>query len=308
MGVRRTGLPRTGSLGRGFDELLRAPDAGTWPQATPWPARGATAGPPVLAIASGKGGTGKSILASNLAVLASQSGARTLLLDADQGLANAHLLLDLNPERHMGDLLEGDCSPEEVLVTGPAGVQLLPGGSGVRRLASMTLVDVSRIGRLLSPLAGRWSEIIVDLPAGLSRASLAFQTAARDVLVVTTPDLTAMADAYGLIKTLSELRRRTEWHLVVNRCRSATEAFQVYRRLSEMAQRFLACQISFAGFLLEDEKIRDSVSRRRPVVLDKPRCGSSQAIGGIRQYLIEVSENGARGVQEFFLGLKRASH
>ncbi len=301
-------MSRKGPLGRGFQELLRVPDAGTWPQAAPRPAKGATAGPPVLAVASGKGGTGKSILASNLAVLASQSGARSLLIDADQGLANAHLLLDLNPECHVGDLLEGNCRPEEALVTGPAGMQLLPGGSGVRRLASMTLVDVSQIGRLLSPLAGRWSEVIVDLPAGLSRASLAFLIAARDVLVVTMPDLTAMTDAYGLIKSLTELRRGTEWHLVVNRCRSATEAFQVYRRLGEMAKRFLACRISFAGFLLEDERIRDSVSRRRPVILTEPLCGSSQAIRGIRQHLIEGSENGARGVGDFFLGLKRASH
>ena len=193
-------------------------------------------------------------------------------------------------------------------MTGPGGVHLLPGSSGVRRLASLTLTDLSRIGEALAPLASAWSEVVVDLPAGLSRSTLAFLAAARDVVVITTPDLTAMADAYALIKTVSESGRTQALHLVVNRSRSATEALEVHRRLDGMAARFLSRRLCFAGFLLEDPAIGLSVSRRRPIVLEDPLRGSTLAIRGIRSHLVEAAEEGRPGVGQFFRDLRRAAH
>ena len=265
-------------------------------------------GPPVLAVASGKGGTGKSVLATNLAVLASSGGIRALLMDADLGLANAHLLLNLNPRFHVGDFLEGRCRLRDALVTGPGGIDLLPGSSGARRLASMTLADLSRTGGELLALPPRWSEVVVDLPAGLSRATLAVLAAARDVLLVSTPDLTAMADAYALIKTTARSMGPKDYHLVVNRCRSAAEALEVHRRLDGMADRFLSRRIGFAGFLLEDAAIRRSVSRRRPILLEDPAAGAALAIRGIRDHLAEIAVAGRPGAERFFRNLRRASH
>ena len=302
------GISRSRPLGRGFHELKAVlPQPLVRPREAAVAARRLRPGPPVVAVASGKGGTGKSLLASNLSILASSGGIRTLLLDADLGLANAHLLLDLNPRFHVGDFLEGRCRLRQALVTGPGGVHLLPGSSGARRLSSLTLADLSRIGTELLALAS-WSEVVVDLPAGLSRATLAILAAARDVLLVTTPDLTAMADAYALVKTTSGSIGAKEYHLVVNRCRSAAEALEVHRRLDGMADRFLSRRIAFAGFLLEDPAIRRSVSRRRPIVLDDPTGGTCLAIRGIRDHLVDAAAADRPGAEHFFRALRRAGH
>ena len=170
----------------------------------------------VVSIASGKGGTGKSVLATNLACLRAAAGERVLLVDFDAGLANAHLLLGLAPRHDLMDVLEERVSAEDALVAGPDGVSLLSGGVGRPALANPTRRELDRLFRALRPLESDFDLMIVDHGAGLAYSTVAHLAATSTLLLVTNPEVTALSDGYALYKQALALNPEIRVGLVVN--------------------------------------------------------------------------------------------
>jgi len=251
------------------------------PQAPPATAAGARPArserPKVIAVASGKGGTGKSLVAVNLAV-AMASHLRISLIDADFGLANAHILMGVLPRLDISHLLSGERELREVLMEGPRGVKLLPGASGIPELAALDDDGVGRLASAVAPLVEETDVTILDCPAGLGRHSLLFLHGADFVVVVTTEDLTSMTDAYALIKTLVAYRPNTAVGLLVNDARSLAEGAEAYRKVAHVARKFLGREILSLGTIPRDPHLERSVMERRPVVSGHPTSDSARAL------------------------------
>jgi flagellar biosynthesis protein FlhG len=241
----------------------------------------------VIAVASGKGGTGKSLLAVNLAVALAER-MQVCLIDADFGLANAHILMGLLPRHDVSHLVSGESPLAEVVLQGPRGVQLLPGASGVPEMAHMDDSSLLRFATLAAPLLGACDTVVLDCPAGLSRHSLVFLHGADVVVVVTTEELTSMTDAYALIKTLVMHRPGAAVGLVVNDARSPSEGAETYRKISHVARKFLGRAVPSLGTIPRDPQLERSVMERRPVVLGHPSASSSRAIADLARRIEEI--------------------
>lgn len=254
--------------------------------------------PTLICVTSGKGGTGKSVLTSNLAVHLTAGNVRTITVDADMGLANLHLLLGMRPSRTLLDVVERGALLEEIAETGPTGVRLAAGGSGLPELADM---HPSRLYRLVAAMeaVGDGTEIVlVDTGAGIGRATTTFLYAIPNVLVVTTPDLTAMTDAYALIKNVARNNAPARVYLVVNHATSAVEGLEIFRRMDQIARKFLSCSLRYLGHILEDQRIPASVAARVPILLNQPAAPAAACLRGIgRSLMLEIAQRRAASVR-----------
>jgi flagellar biosynthesis protein FlhG len=230
-----------------------------------------------LVIASGKGGVGKSNLCANLAVAMGQQGARVLLLDADLSQANLDLLLGVHPRYDLQHVFAGERTLEEIVVEGPAGVRLIPAASDVPELAELDDYRREFLLRGIGTLDGEADLVIVDTASGVTRDVLALCLAADDVIVMTTPEMPAFADAYGLIKVLSAQGIRQAPHLLVSQATSAEEAEETAHRIRLVARRFLHLELQYLGAIPEDPAIPSAVRRQEPVVTAFPRSPAALA-------------------------------
>jgi flagellar biosynthesis protein FlhG len=243
----------------------------------------------MLAIASGKGGVGKSNLAANLAVALGELGARVLLLDADIAQANLDLLLGVNPRYDLQHVLAGDKSLEEIVVQGPRGVSLVPATSGVPELAELDDYRLECLIRGLGNLESNADLILIDAASGTSRQVLTFCLAADDVVIVTTPEMPAFSDAYAMIKLLQQRGLTRPPHLIVNAASSADEAEEVAHRLRLVSRRFLKLEPELWGHVPFDAAVPRAVRRQEPVVTAFPRSPAAAAYRAIAARLWESS-------------------
>ncbi|QDV05677.1 Flagellum site-determining protein YlxH [Planctomycetes bacterium Poly30] len=235
-----------------------------------------------VCIASGKGGTGKSSISASLAALFVRRGP-TLLLDGDLGCANAHILQDAQPRQSFANVIAGEVGVADIVTPCKNGVDLLAGGSGLARLAGLKTFELEMIGRGLDALEPHYEHLVVDSAAGLSRQTVAFAVACDATVIVTTPDVTAMTDAYAFLKVFvrqCEVQgiERPMPFLVVNRASSHEEAASVARRLEEVVFKFLGRKIELIGELPEDRAVFRASQRRRTVVEDEPEAEVSRAL------------------------------
>ncbi len=243
----------------------------------------------VLCVASGKGGTGKSFTVCNLAVSLAKMGKRVIVLDADLGLANLHLLLGINPRYNLSHVLGGEVSMVDIMEEGPGGVRLISGGSGVIRLANIREGELLRFVSGLAELEAHADIIIIDTAAGISPRTVSFLTASREILLVTTPDITAMTDAYAILKSIAHSGRSHQTvSLLVNQSSSKAEADAVYRRLSGVTRKFLGRDLHSAGFIHDDVAVTRAVALRTPLVIAEP---SSKAAHGIAKLAETIKDS-----------------
>lgn len=264
--------------------------------APPQPARPAAR---VLAVTSGKGGVGKSNLTLNLALALEHLGQRVIVLDADLGLANINILLGFEPPATLADVLIGKTRLPEILVSGPEGMRIIPGASGMTRLAAASTVEIDRIIRGFRELDRECDWLLIDTGAGLSPQVMGFVLAADEVLVVTSPEPTALADAYGMIKAIWESERTLVVRLVVNRARSLDRAERMGRRLIELAAKMLHVEVEWAGLIQEDEHVREAISVQRPFLLTHPKTIAARDVEALARRILSRSEDGGQGVGRF---------
>ncbi len=232
----------------------------------------------VVCIASGKGGTGKSVLATNLAVLRSRRGERVLLIDFDAGLANAHLLLGLAPKYDLGHVLEGRIEAQDALVDGPHGMQLLSGGVGRQTLVNPTRRELDRLFKALQPLEKRFDLLVIDHGAGLSYGTVAHLAATSTLLLVTNHEVTALSDAYAMYKRATSLNPHVRAGIVMNRTPDELVARAGWERFRSAAQRFLGHAPEFVAWVPADPAVGHSVQLRIPVSLSAPESPAARAI------------------------------
>ncbi|HEX6881935.1 MAG TPA: AAA family ATPase [Planctomycetota bacterium] len=251
----------------------------------------------VLCVASGKGGTGKSILSSNLAVLRALRGERVLLVDFDAGLANAHLLLGLAPQHDLSHVLQGQVLAEEALVPGPAGVKLLSGGVGRHILANPTRRELDKLFKALRPLESQFDLIVIDHGAGVSYATVTHLAAASVLLLVTNHEVTALSDGYALYKRAHLANPAIRVGLVLNRVPDEGRAQAAWERFQAASQRFLGHAPERVGWVPYDPAVLHSVEARVPVALLEPESPAARAIEGVSRWA-PIDE--ARGTNAFF--------
>jgi flagellar biosynthesis protein FlhG len=254
-------------------------------QATQLRSMAARARASVIAITSGKGGVGKSNIAVNLAIKLASAGKEVVLLDADLGLANADVLCNIDLPCNLSHVIARKKELSDVMVKAPGGFHLIGGASGLARMADLTDFDRQRLVHSLAELEQRADIILIDTGAGISPNVLSFTRAADHVLVVTTPEPTAITDAYAVVKVISRDNTERRISLLVNQARSIGEARVVHDRIAKVAKQFLGVAVLDAGHMPADEQVSLAVRRRTPFVIGAPRCGASFAIAQLAMRL-----------------------
>ena len=237
-----------------------------------------------ITIASSRSGMGKSNLAANLAVALGEQGARVLLVDADFAQANLDLILGMHPRYDLKDVLTGERTVEEVVTDGPLGVRLVPASDAAPEL---TELDDFRRETLLRSLGNLTSEIdlvLIDTASGESSQVSELCLAADDVVVLTSPDIPAFSDAYGLIKVL-HAQGVTAPHLVVSMANTGEEAEETAQRIQLVARRFLHTEIAYWGHVPFDAAVGTAVRRQEPVVTAYPNSSAAEAYRAIARKL-----------------------
>lgn len=237
-----------------------------------------------IAITSGKGGVGKTNLAVNLAARFAQAGKSTVLLDADMGLANADVLCGLELPFNLAHVVARRRTLDEVLALAPGGFKLAAGASGLARMADLPPEEHARLLGALASLEQTSDLILIDTGAGISQNVLSFTRAADHVLVVTTPEPTAVTDAYATIKVILRERgsdpeaSRRPISLLVNQAKDEAEAHKVYERVSRVARQFLGAAIEDAGHVPADVAVTRAVRGRVPFVVNQPGSLAARAV------------------------------
>jgi flagellar biosynthesis protein FlhG len=241
----------------------------------------------VIAITSGKGGVGKSNISVNLAVKFAEAGKEVILLDADLGLANADVLCNLDLPFNLSHVIARKKDVREVMYKAPGGFRLIGGASGLARMADLTDADRQRIVSALADLEQSADIILIDTGAGISPNVLSFTRAADNVLVVTTPEPTAITDAYAVVKVVSKDNQPRRVSLLVNQARSASEGRVVYERIATVAKKFLNVSLLDAGHVLSDPEVPSAVRRRVPFVIGAPRSHASHCVSQLAMRLAQ---------------------
>ena len=232
-----------------------------------------------IAITSGKGGVGKTSVAVNLAVRLTAMGRQTVLLDADLGTANADILCNLPVTSSLAHVVAGRRTLGETMIEVPGGFRLIPGASGLAQMAALGEYERSRLVGQMGDLEQAADVVLVDTGAGISPNVLGFAVSVDQLLVVTTPEPTAMTDAYATIKTVHRHRDDCDVAILVNFVHGESEGRAVFEKIEGVCRRFLKLNVSFAGHLVHDRRVAMGVRRRRPFILDAPQCGASVCIG-----------------------------
>lgn len=256
----------------------------------------------VIAVASGKGGVGKTTLSINFSTALQMLGQRTLLFDADFGLANVDVLLGLQPRLHLGHVLEGKVRLSEVIVETGTGLRIIPSASGQRWMAEMT--DEMRTGLIhgFSDLAMDTDVLVIDTAAGITGNVLALAQAAQSVMIVVCDEPAAITDAYALIKVLSTEHRVRNFEVVANQTRSRGEGRTLFEKLQRVTDRFLDVQLEFAGDIPFDDNIRAAIQQQRTLVDWRPGSPAARAIHELaRKSLSWPQPDTPRGHIEFFV-------
>ncbi len=232
----------------------------------------------VIAVTSGKGGVGKSNVAANLAIALAQLGRRVTLWDLDFGLANIDTLLNLDVKGDFGDVLRGEKHIDEVTIVGPAKIHVVPGASGDEDLANLGPQERRQLLNAIEHMAHQADYIILDTGAGIATNTIQFTAAADDILIITTPEPTAMLDAYATMKVIYSNSPYSRIHLIMNMARDRREARQALVRMATIAQHFLSGHLLEEGYLLYDHAVGDAVRRRKPFILTAPDCQPARAL------------------------------
>ena len=229
----------------------------------------------IIAITSGKGGVGKTNVATNLALALAEFGDQVSILDADFGLANVDVLFGMSPTQNIGHVVFGETTIDEIVMTGPRGIKVIPASSGAQELADLNSIQRRSLIRSLRDYAKHIDWMIVDTAAGISVNVTQMIGMASEAIVVTTPEPTAIVDAYATIKVITAERFSTPISLVVNKVINAAEAMEVADQILNVTHQFLGRDIDYLGYVTNDPLVNKAVMRQEPVSLSYPESPAS---------------------------------
>lgn len=254
-----------------------------------------------ISITSGKGGVGKTSLLSNLALDLSNKGSKVLLLDGDFGMANLDIMFNVRATKNIEDVIKGRATMEDILVPVKENVFLIPGGSGVYGMNQMDCLQRQSLLDQVSQLDQKFDYMLIDTAPGIDDNVLYLNAAAEEILVVLTPDPSSLADAYALIKVLHQRQHETHFSIVCNLVRDEQEALAIYKRLSDVAAKFLCVSLDYKGFIPMDTEMRRATKAQQLVLNANPRSLSSLAIRRLSENLSRLAEvRELKGGLQFF--------
>ena len=262
----------------------------------------------IIAITSGKGGVGKTNISVNMAIAYAQLGKKVILIDGDLGMANVNVLLNVVPQYNLMHVINKKKTMKEIILDTEFGIKFIARANGFSKIANLSVEELEYFAKQFSTL-GNADIIIIDTGAGIANNVLQFVAAADEVYVVTTPEPTAITDAYGIIKIITTeiVDRPVNLKLLVNRVHSADEGKRISERIITTVGQFLGYKIDYIGFVYEDSAVQASVIRQKPFMIVNPTSKPSTCIKHIvgRSEKSEPLEN--EGVSNFlkkFLGKK----
>lgn len=239
-----------------------------------------------LAVTSGKGGVGKTSTSVNLSIALASQGKEVILIDADLGLANCEVLMGLSSFYNLQHVAEGEKRMRDILVRGPGGIRIVPGSSGFAKVADLTAQARRNILEGLRDLAHNADFIVIDTMAGIGRNAVSFALAADEVLLVTTPEPSAIVDAYAMLKTLYGRREDAIVRLVVNQAGNANQAQAVANKLARVSQQYLSRNLSFLGHIPRDPHVGQAVMQSKPFVQAYPNAPATRCLQMIADRLV----------------------
>jgi len=256
----------------------------------------------VIAVSGGKGGVGKTNVSLNTAIALAQLGKRVLVLDADLGLANVDVMLGLRVKRNLSHVMSGECELDEIIIKGPAGINIIPATSGTQSMVDLTPSEHAGLIRAFSDMNADYDVLIVDTAAGISDMVLSFTRAAQDVMLVVCDEPTSITDCYALMKLLSRDHEVFKFKVVANMVRSPKEGQQLFGKLSKVSDRFLDVALELVGVIPFDENIRKSVRKQQAIVEAFPDSPASKAFKSLAGKIVKWPiPHHASGHLEFFI-------
>jgi len=247
----------------------------------------------VVAVTSGKGGVGKTFVSANLAAALAKRGHRVLVLDADLGLANLDVVLNLYPKITLHDVFTGKAKLEEAIIRAPGGFSVLLAGSGMVEYSRLTPEVRDDFLRIMSGLVPHYDVVLLDTGAGISDVVLFAVSLASEVLVVATPEPTSLTDAYATIKVLASQQKRSSIRVVINQTARLGDGRAITTQLQQVLDRFVTTEsgkplkLLHMGDIPADPSVRQAIMRRQLLMQTMPGCPAALAIA---QLAIKIEE------------------
>ncbi len=255
----------------------------------------------VIAVTGGKGGVGKTNVSLNLAMAMVEQGKRVMLMDADLGLANVDVMLGICPRYNLSHVLSGERRLEEIVITTPNGLKIVPAPSGIKDMAELTPLQHATLIRSFGELGCNLDALLVDTAAGISDSVVSFSKAAQEVVVVICDEPASMTDAYALIKLLHREHGIVRFRVLVNMVRSRQEGRRLYENLARVTDRYLLAELDYMGCIPYDKMLRKAVRRQGAVVELYPESSSAQQFKVLARQADNWPEAESRGNVEFFI-------
>ncbi|MEK6748913.1 MAG: MinD/ParA family protein [Pseudomonadota bacterium] len=267
-----------------------------------------------IAVTGGKGGVGKTNVSVNLAVALALQGKSVCILDADLGLANVDIMLGIYPKHNLSHVMQGIVSLTDILIRGPHGIYIIPGGSGLQFMADLSDIECAGIIQAFSELSLSLDVLIVDTAAGIARNIGHFCKAAQDVIIVTCDEPAALTDAYALIKLLHKAQDIQSFKVLSNMVQTGANGRELFEKLARTAYKFLDIRLEYIGHVPYDENLRKALQKQRCVVEAYPRSKSAlgfknlatraakwplpMAAAGHLEFFVERLIRASRGIAE----------
>jgi len=252
----------------------------------------------IITITSGKGGVGKTNVSVNLALAYARTGRKVVVMDADLGLANVNVMLNMIPKFNLYHVIRKQKTMKEILVETEYGISIVAGASGFSKIANLSEAERQYFIEELNTLSSA-DIVIIDTSAGVSSNVLDFVAAADDSVIITTPEPTAITDAYGIIKIIATeiTNLNMGLKLVVNRVKNAAEATKIADRMINITSQFLNLKLEYLGFIYDDNAVSQAVFKQRPFMVVDPKCKASLCVQHIvgRMDKIEVRDDSGFG-------------
>lgn len=256
----------------------------------------------VIAVASGKGGVGKTNVSVNLSMALAQSGKDVLLMDADLGLANVDVLLGLRAKYTLSDVIESSRTLEEIIVNGPEDLKIIPASSGIQSMAELNTREHAGLIQAFSELSHSIDVLVIDTAAGISDSVVTFSRAAQEVIIVVCDEPTSITDAYALIKVLNKDYGVCRFRVVSNMVHGVQEGRELFAKIMAVTDKYLDVQLDFIGVVPYDDYLRKAVQKQKAVIEAYPRSKSALAFKSLSQKVDKwpVQQN-VGGHVEFFV-------
>lgn len=255
----------------------------------------------VVSVTSGKGGVGKTHTTTNLAIALASLGHSVLVLDADLGLANVDVLLNLKPKGTLHDVLKGSLRLDDIVIEGPGSISIIPAASGVEELHELRSEEKLLLLEEIERMAYRYDYLLIDTPAGIGSDVMYFNSAAAEVVCIINGEPTSLTDTYALIKVLSTTYGEKNFSVVVNNVADEGEATAAFKKLARAVERFLKVQVRYLGWIPTDGTVRECVMQQQAISAEFPSSKASLSIAAIaRKVADQKPEVALKGGMQFF--------